>query len=73
MYIGEVIRPEGLLVTKVQGKTPEELESNLGDRLSLLTYEEGVEIPSGSRIDRSTIRRIGPFSFNKKLLDSKVL
>ena len=72
-YEAKVISPNGLLIMSVKASTPQTLDSELSDKLSEFTYEEGGSVPSGSRVDRSRFRKIGPLKICRSPLDSKPL
>ena len=72
-YEAEVVSPDGLLIVSAESPTLQTLNSELGDKLSEFTYEEGGSVPPGSRVDRFRVRRIGPPKFGRSLLESKPL
>jgi len=72
-YRDQVILPNGFQVLSAEAKTTEDLDRQLGDKLSEHTYEEGGEIPRGSSVKRERILKVGPFVLKRSPLSTRTL
>ena len=72
-YKDEVILPDGVVVISAEASTAEGLDRELGDRLSEYTLEQGMELPKGTQVNRSRLRKVGPLVVKRISLSSETL
>ena len=71
-YQAEIVNALGTMF-KAFSDTRDGIGSILGDKLSDLTLEEGVELPQGTEVKIYSAKKLGWIVFNKELIDSKTI